>query len=208
MGYHKYKDGKGWYYRGYNPETDTYYTESSRKKKKQKKTKAKPKKGTPDTRRGSSYNSTYAPQYSTSLNWQAIELDYKRRVTAWLQEAHGYTIHKTGVGNGADILALTSNNIPVCFRCIYLDNFSYVGANAIQEIYVAKALYQCTGAVVITNTNFSLDARNLASSLGVRLMPNIDPVKTTYTKKRRTNWLIWIVIFLISLWLFFGNSIN
>lgn len=35
MAFHKYKDGKGWYYRGYNPVSGEFYTQTDRKHRKQ-----------------------------------------------------------------------------------------------------------------------------------------------------------------------------
>ncbi|WP_082820652.1 restriction endonuclease [Fictibacillus phosphorivorans] len=40
---------------------------------------------------------------------------------------------------------------------------------AVQEVYAAKAYYNCSEAYVITNSEFTIPAKNLAKKLGVTL---------------------------------------
>ena len=44
-----------------------------------------------------------------------------------------------------------------------------IGVGAVQEIVAAKAHYQCQQAMVVTNSAFTLAARQLAASNGVTL---------------------------------------
>ena len=55
-----------------------------------------------------------------------------------------------------------------------------MGNKAVQEVYAAAAFYGCDCAAVMTNNTFTKGARELAESLGVELMPGIEPMKRRF----------------------------
>ena len=76
------------------------------------------------------------------------------------------TTKRTG-DQGIDVLA-TKNNRKVVLQCKYYSN--PVGNKAVQECYAAKDFSRADFAVVVTNSRFTLSAKQLAGSLGVLLM--------------------------------------
>ncbi len=71
---------------------------------------------------------------------------------------------------GADIIAYTPQGEKVCIQCKrYSDS---VGREAVQEIAAAKPYYGCAKAIVITNSTFTRQAKELARSNGVELVEN------------------------------------
>lgn len=69
--------------------------------------------------------------------------------------------------SGADITAVYKNGASVCVRCEY-DEF-IVDANVIEETLDAKTALGCRAAMVVTNSTFTDEARNLAKQNGILL---------------------------------------
>jgi len=73
---------------------------------------------------------------------------------------------------GADIIAVHRKQ-RYAVQCKYYA--TPVGNKAVQEVYAAATFYECDRAVVMTNNTFTKGAIELAESLGVELMPGIEP---------------------------------
>ncbi len=101
-------------------------------------------------------------------------LDYERHVAALLPGMGYRNVHVTkGSGDfGADIIAIDrKTGQKTCFQCKL---YSYpVGVKAVQEVTAAKSYYNCSKAVVITNSTFTDGARKLARANGVTLMEHV-----------------------------------
>ena len=81
----------------------------------------------------------------------------------------GMTVHDTPVSNdyGADLI-IEYNNHRIAGQCKYYENT--VGVKAVQEVLGSLAYYQCEAGVVITNSEFTQQAVNLASANQVLLI--------------------------------------
>ena len=89
--------------------------------------------------------------------------------TASLLNAAGWQTEltpKTG-DHGADIIA-TRNQVRVAIQCKFYS--SPVGNSSVQEVYSAKDFYGCSAAVVVSNADFTRNARVIATSLNVALV--------------------------------------
>jgi restriction system protein len=69
---------------------------------------------------------------------------------------------------GADITCVSPDGESIAIQAKRWQ--SAVGNSAVQEVYSAKGYYRCTHAWVITNTTFTLAARELAKSNSVTLL--------------------------------------
>jgi restriction system protein len=79
------------------------------------------------------------------------------------------TTTRTGVPDyGAD-LVIEKNGIKTVVQAKRWRRDFFVGEDAVREAYSAKNYYKCTEAVVVTNTNFSNMAWNLAKVNNVTL---------------------------------------
>ena len=79
---------------------------------------------------------------------------------------HKVAVTKGSGDQGVDILA-QKNGIKYGIQCKY---YSYpVGNKAIQEAYAGADFYDCDVAMVMTNSTFTRQARELADKLGVEL---------------------------------------
>lgn len=96
-------------------------------------------------------------------------IDYERYVAEILRSELNWNTKTTkGSGDqGADIIA-TKNGISLVIQCKLYN--STVGNKAIQEAHAAKAFYSSNYAAVITNSSFSLSAKQLAASVGVHIL--------------------------------------
>jgi restriction system protein len=72
---------------------------------------------------------------------------------------------------GGDLLFTVGSHRVVAQVKRYSGN---VGSGAVQEVFAAKANYDCTEAVVVTNSAFTQPARRLAKQIGVRLVQRAD----------------------------------
>ena len=96
-------------------------------------------------------------------------------VCAEYLRAHGFRkvlVTQASRDQGADIIAQRKKE-KYAFQCKYYS--TPVGNKAVQEVYAAAAFYGCDCAAVMTNNTFTKGARELAESLGVELMPGIEP---------------------------------
>lgn len=75
---------------------------------------------------------------------------------------------------GIDIIAYRDNE-KFGIQCKYYDK--PVGNKAVQEAYAGATYYKCDKSMVITNTTFTKQAKELASKLGVILIEEIDAIK-------------------------------
>ena len=81
-------------------------------------------------------------------------------------------VTKASGDQGADILA-RRRKITYAIQCKYYAK--PVGNKAVQEVYAGATYYGCDRAMVITNQTFTRGARELADSLGVELLPGVNP---------------------------------
>ncbi|WP_191090849.1 restriction endonuclease [Niallia endozanthoxylica] len=68
---------------------------------------------------------------------------------------------------GVDIIATSSSGKRTAFQC--KRHKAKVGMKAIQEIYTAMTIFDCTEAIVVTNSTFSDQAKSVAPKLQVEL---------------------------------------
>lgn len=85
---------------------------------------------------------------------------------------HKVTVTKGSGDQGIDILA-QKNGTKYGIQCKY---YSYpVGNKAIQEAYAGADFYDCDAAMVMTNSTFTRQARELAEKLDVELWERCSP---------------------------------
>ena len=80
-----------------------------------------------------------------------------------------YYLTRTTGDYGADIIGTYKNGVRVCIQCKFWAN--NVGISAVQEIYAARNMYDCPLAMVVTNSEFTKSAIELAQRTGVILLP-------------------------------------
>lgn len=71
---------------------------------------------------------------------------------------------------GADILAIAPDGSKTCIQCKRYE--SVVGLDAVQQVLGGKAYYKCDKAIVITNSIFTPQAKQLANNTDVELWEN------------------------------------
>lgn len=93
-----------------------------------------------------------------------------------LFKSHGYSVKKTSDSNdfGADLYLKKDNKKIVVQAKRYKGN---VGIKAVQEIIGAKSYYDADEAWVITNSQYTKSAKELAIKSGVRLLDRSDLIK-------------------------------
>ncbi len=94
-------------------------------------------------------------------------LEFESYCCDLLQKA-GYvaTVTKASQDSGGDIIANKDNESYI----IQCKNYSEpVGNKAIQEVYAAKGIYNCNNAIVMTNSDFTAQARKEATILKIIL---------------------------------------
>lgn len=79
------------------------------------------------------------------------------------------TVTKGSGDQGIDVIAYNDGK-KYGIQCKYYA--SPVGNKAVQEAYAGAKFYNCDVAAVMTNTTFTLSAKELASKTGVELWPN------------------------------------
>lgn len=98
--------------------------------------------------------------------------DYERFVSRILVNNGWETEITKGSGDqGADIIGIYRNRRFVV-QCKFYSGS--VGNKAVQEVYAAKSYYRADCAVVVSNTNYTKSASELAESLGVLLLHHQD----------------------------------
>ena len=87
-----------------------------------------------------------------------------------LYEGAGYTAQLTGrTGDQGGDLAVVRNDAKKVIQAKLRRNIT-VGNDAVQQVIAAKGVYNCPGAVVITNSTFTPEAEELARVHGVELV--------------------------------------
>ena len=88
-----------------------------------------------------------------------------------LYEGNGYTAQLTGrTGDqGGDVVVVRDDAKKVIQAKLRLDE-KKVGNDAVQQVIAAKRVYNCPGAVVITNSTFTLGAEEVARLYSVELV--------------------------------------
>ena len=88
----------------------------------------------------------------------------------------GYKVKTTPTSNdyGADLI-LTKNGHRICVQAKrYKSN---VGNSAVQEVCAAMAYYKCDSGMVVTNSYFTTNAKNLAKANNIKLWDRDSIVK-------------------------------
>jgi len=84
-----------------------------------------------------------------------------------LYDALGYVVHKTDINDqGADLIVMHGGEKIVIQAKRYKNK---VNNSAIQQVFTAKAFYECDKAIVITNSEYTKSAREVAEKVGVEL---------------------------------------
>ena len=87
-----------------------------------------------------------------------------------LYEGNGYTAQLTGkTGDQGGDLVVVRDDAKKVIQAKLRSNMT-VGNDAVQQVIAAKAIYNCPGAVVITNSTFTPEAEELARVHGVELV--------------------------------------
>lgn len=92
---------------------------------------------------------------------------------------YGYINVNVTVGSGdygVDILA-EKDGLKWAIQCKYYN--SHIGIKSIQEVYTGCSYYECDKAMVMTNTDFTKDAINLANKLDVCLFDFSNKIDTS-----------------------------
>lgn len=100
--------------------------------------------------------------------------EYEQACAAYLRKKGFRDVQVTQASRdqGADIIAVRKRE-KYAIQCKYYA--TPVGNKAVQEVYAAATFYGCDRAVVMTNNTFTRGAIELAESLGVELMPGVEP---------------------------------
>lgn len=88
-----------------------------------------------------------------------------------LYDALGYSVLKTDINDqGADLIVMHGNEKIVIQAKRYKNK---VNNSAIQQVFTAKSFYDCDRAIVITNSQYTKSAREVAEKVGVELWDSI-----------------------------------
>jgi HJR/Mrr/RecB family endonuclease len=95
--------------------------------------------------------------------------DFERFLSEVFQE-RGYIVELTGKSGDQGVdLVITRDGIRIAIQAKgYLSNS--VGNSAVQEAHTGMAFYRCQMSAVVTNARFTASARELAQSVGCRLI--------------------------------------
>jgi restriction system protein len=88
---------------------------------------------------------------------------------------------------GADIIAFNPNHEKVAVQCKRYGIKNLVGVDAVQQIHSAMGYFDCQKAMVITNSNFSKPAYQMAQKLEVELW-NRKTLKEKIASFNKENW--------------------
>ena len=107
---------------------------------------------------------------------------YEQKCAQYLRE-QGYTnvtVTRGSGDQGVDITAMKDGK-KYAIQCKYYEG--NVGNKAIQEVYAGAAFYNCSVAMVITNSFFTKSAKELAKKLKVILVEDINAIKMMESSK-------------------------
>ncbi|MCQ2527586.1 MAG: restriction endonuclease [Saccharofermentans sp.] len=105
---------------------------------------------------------------------------YEKRVASYLR-GKGYkkvAITKTSGDYGVDIVANKMFH-KYAVQCKYYAK--PVGISAVQQVVAGMAYYECDRAMVVTNSTFTRQAKQLAEHNGVVLLEKVNPRSTLLT---------------------------
>lgn len=108
-------------------------------------------------------------EYNESMNGEEYEEFIKDVFLKYGAEA--YKTKSTG-DQGVDVIAHIGQ-ITIAVQCKHY-NFSKVGNDSVQQVYSAKDFYDCDISIVVTNYEFTRQAKQLAEKLKVRLLHHED----------------------------------
>lgn len=105
-------------------------------------------------------------------------IDYERFCAEELRKYGFKNIHLTKASGdfGVDIVC-EKRGEKWAVQCKYYS--SNVGVGAVQQAVAGKAMYQCDRAMVMTNSSFTSQAKELANQNGVELWEGIEPHQDT-----------------------------
>lgn len=104
-------------------------------------------------------------------------------------ERAGYTVRitkRTG-DQGADLI-LYKDNERIAVQCKRYALNSRVSVSAIQEVYAARAIYDCHSAMVVTTSYFTEPARRTAERLGVVIWDRDRLIEELAKVQQRISW--------------------
>lgn len=102
-----------------------------------------------------------------------MSTQYTKYVAKKLQNS-GFTdikILSTTENSGADLTAISKSGALVCVRCEY--NEFVVEKSVVDEVLDAKTALGCRAAMVVTNSTFTDEAKNLAKQHGILLKESV-----------------------------------
>lgn len=99
-------------------------------------------------------------------------IEYERYIEEMV-ESHGWEATRTPPSgdHGADVIA-EKNSVRVAIQCKKYS--SPVGNKSVQEAFSAKTFYECTHAIVVTNSSFTVAAKQAAASMNVLIIHHED----------------------------------
>lgn len=109
----------------------------------------------------------YSLPTSVSLDTVMTGEDYEFYIQKMIED-EGFSVKRTPItgDQGVDLIVQTQNG-KVAIQCKYYS--SKVGNKAVQEVNAGKDFYDCLYAAVVSNASYTVHARRLAHTLGVRL---------------------------------------
>jgi HJR/Mrr/RecB family endonuclease len=110
----------------------------------------------------------YYIKATNSFSAIAIGIKYENHIASILSTL-GFKVSTTPITQdfGIDIIA-HKNEIIIAIQCKFW--LELVGVNAVQEAFAGKYFYGATHAVVISNSEFTKNAKTLANKIGVKLI--------------------------------------
>ncbi|WP_213367260.1 restriction endonuclease [Mesobacillus boroniphilus] len=98
---------------------------------------------------------------------------------------------------GADIIVFDKNHEKVAVQCKRYGIKNLVGVDALQQIHSAMGYFDCQKAMVITNSNFSKPAYQMAQKLEVELW-NRKTLKEKIASLKKENWNDYLDMFYLA----------
>lgn len=108
----------------------------------------------------------------TGYDYEKVCAEYLRR-----KGFRKVRVTKASRDQGVDILC-RKHRKTYAVQCKYYAN--PVGNKAVQEVYAGASFYGCDRAMVITNASFTKGAYELAETLDVELVSDVDPSRSLF----------------------------